>query len=69
MYKTLYAITQIIGNEETVIRTFSEKDDAFAFGPRYRSSTSDGVITLIQADFDEALRMKDHTCRVFEVWE
>ncbi len=67
MYKTMYAVIQVISNEETIIKTLLDKDSALSFWRSCKDAAHSGVMACVQADFDEELRMKDNTCRVFEV--
>lgn len=67
MYKNLFAVVQVIGNEETIIKTLPDKDSALSFWRSSKDAAHAGVMACVQADFDETFRMKDNTCRVFEV--
>lgn len=69
MYTTQFAVTHTIGNDETVIQTFADKEAMLLFGKSIIKNYNDGVITCLQADFDENLMMKDNACRVYEVWQ
>lgn len=69
MYKKQFAVTQTIGNEETILQYFNSKDKACSFGQTKAKTIDKGVIAVIQADFDEAGEMRDNTCSVFEIFE
>ena len=69
MYKNQFAVTHTIGNEETILKYFDNKNEAFSFGQAKAKTIDKGVIAVIRADFDEAGKMKDNTCSVFRVFE
>lgn len=69
MYKTQFAVTHTIGNDEVVIQTFTDKESMLSFGKSIIGTYHDGVIVCLQADFDENLKMKNNACRIYEVWQ
>lgn len=70
MYENKFAVTCVMGNTETVLRYFDSKAAAIAYGEAEKHRLcGGGVLSCIQADFDESGNMKHNTCRVFDVWE
>ena len=69
MYEQKFAVTSTIGNKETILQYFDSKDEACSFGQTIAKTIVKGVIAVIRADFDEAGKMKDNTCSVFEIFE
>ena len=65
-----FAVTQIIGNDETVIRTFPEKEKqkAIEYGKMTAERNSNGVIACIKALFGDNNNRADNKCQVYEVW-
>ena len=68
MYKTQFAVTQTTGNEETILQYFDQKEEACSFGQAKTKTIDRGVIAVIRADFDEAGKMRDNTCSVFDIY-
>ena len=70
MFVKKFAVTHTIGNRETVLKTFPEKQKsaALSWGKEAAAGLEQGVIACVLAEFDEANQMRDHQCRVFEVW-
>lgn len=66
-----FAVTHIMGNDETVIRTFpeEEKQQAIEYGKIASESKVNGVIACIKALFDDNNNRADNKCLVYEVWE
>lgn len=66
-----FAVTRIVGNEETIIRTFpeEEKQNAIEYGREIAKGNISGVIACIKALFDENDNRADNKCWIFEVWE
>ena len=66
-----FAVTHIVGNEETIIRTFpeNEKQQAIEYGKMTAESNVRGVIACIKALLDENDNRADNKCWIFEVWE
>ena len=66
-----FAVTRIVGNEKTIIRTFpeEEKQNAIEYGREIAKGNISGVIACIKALFDENDNRADNKCWIFEVWE
>ena len=66
-----FAVTHIVGNEETNIKTFpeEEKQNAIEYGRETAKGNTSGVIACIKALFDENDNRADNKCWIFEVWE
>lgn len=70
MYQSKFAVTYVVGNDETILCYFDNKAEAIDFGEKEKSHLiNGGVLTCIQAEFDDKGNMKDNTCLVYEVWE
>ena len=66
-----FAVTHIVGNEETIIKTFpeEEKQKAIEYGREIAKGNTSGIIACIKALFDENNNRADNKCWIFEVWE
>lgn len=66
-----FAVTHIVGSEETIIKTFQadEKQQAIEFGKKSAKDNTIGVIACIEALFDDNNNRVDNECKVYEVWE
>ncbi len=69
MYRNLFAVIQVVGNDERIIRTFTEKDAALDFARECGEAPHDGVIACIQAYFDADMRKRNNECRIYEVYD
>lgn len=65
-----FALILIKDNEQTVINTFENKDEAIENGKSYYENECSGKDTLacILADFDENNQRTDRKCRIYKVW-
>lgn len=70
MFEKKFAVTKTVGNDEKILKYFSEdeKAEALAYGAEVAKENTEGVITCIAARFDEDGNMKNGECEVFEVW-
>ena len=64
-----FAVTHIVGNEETIIKTFpgEEKQKAIEYGIEIAKDNTSGVIACIKALFDDNNNRADNKCQVYEV--
>ncbi len=71
MFEKKFAITKTVGNDEKILKYFSEdeKVTALAYGAEVAKENTEGVVACILARFDESDNMKDGECEVFEVWD
>ncbi len=70
MLESKIAITKTVGNNEIILKFFSqdEKEAAKAYGAAVAKDNVDGVISCVLAEFDESGKMEDNQCQVLEVW-
>ena len=71
MYQKKFAVTKVVGNDETILKFFkeNEKEAAKAYGAEVAKNNSQGVISCILAWFDENNHIRNGECEVFEVWK
>ncbi len=65
-----FAIKLVKGDDNTIIETFETKEEALAAGEKYRSkyTSEQGLISCIQADFDENNNLVGHGYRLINAW-
>lgn len=65
-----FVIERTKGNEEVVIRSFENFDEAKAFGMEYAADLPRrmGIVTLAERDLDEFGQPASNVERVFCVW-
>ena len=65
-----FAIKLVKGDNNTILETFDTKEEALAAGKKYRAmyTSEQGLISCIQADFDENNNLTDGSYKLFDAW-
>ena len=71
MYTKKFAIMNVIGNDEIILRTFEpeEKEQAIAYGQEVLRQPFTGVIVCAIIRVDEAGNKAGSSAQVFRVWD
>ena len=65
-----YAIKLVKDDNNTILETFTSKDEALAAGSRYRAkfTREQGLISCVQAEFDEEDRIVGNRYELIDTW-
>ena len=71
MYTKKFAVMNVIGNDETILKTFApdEKERAIAYGEEVIKGDFTGVIVCAIIRVDEDGNKVVNSAQVFRVWE
>lgn len=65
-----FAIKLVKDNDNTILETFDTKQEALAAGEKYNAkyTRAQGLISCIQADFDENNNLIDNGYKLITAW-
>lgn len=69
MFERKFATTRVIKNDEEILQYFRTKDEAISYAESAAETNTEGVIAVIEAEFNSEGVMYNHTCRVYKVFE
>lgn len=68
-FKRAFAVTKTVKNDEKILEYFCSKDEAISYAETAAETNTEGVIAVIEAEFNSEGVMYNNTCRVYEVFE
>ncbi len=69
MFERKFAITRTVKNDEEILQYFTTKDEAISYAESAAETNTEGVIAVIEAEFNSEGVMYNNTCRVYRVFE
>lgn len=68
-FEKKFAATRTVKNDEEILKYFRTKEEAISYAESAAETNTEGVIAVIEAEFNFEGVMNNNTCRVYRVFE